>query len=94
MMVVWPRRALRHLIYLRKHIEKDSEQNGALVASRILKAVDLLQLHPGIGRIGRVVGTRELVVAETPYVIPYRVRGQRLELIAAFHGRQKWPRKL
>jgi toxin ParE1/3/4 len=32
-----------------------------------------------------------LVVAGTPYVIPYRVRGGKLELLAVFHGRQKWP---
>jgi toxin ParE1/3/4 len=94
MKVVWSRRALRHLVHIRQRIEKDSEHNAALVASRILKAVELLQSHPEIGRTGRVVGTRELVVPETPYVIPYRVRGQRLELIAVFHGRQKWPDKL
>jgi plasmid stabilization system protein ParE len=35
-----------------------------------------------------------LVVPQTPYVIPYRVRRERLELIAVFHGRQKWPLKL
>jgi len=94
MKVVWSRRALRHLVYIRQHIEKDSEQNAALVASRILKAVELLQNHPEIGRTGRVIGTRELVVPETPYVIPYRVRRGRLELVAVFHGRQKWPNKL
>ncbi len=94
MKVVWSRRALRHLVHLRQHIQKDSEQNAALVAARILKAVELLQRNPGMGRNGRVVGTRELVVPETPYVIPYRVRGPRLELIAVFHGRQKWPHKL
>ena len=94
MKVVWSRRALRHLVYLRQHIEKDSEQSAPLVPSRILKAVDLLQSHPEIGSTGRVVGTRELVAPETPSVIPYRVRGQRLELIAVFHGRQKWPHKL
>jgi len=94
MKVTWSRRALRHLVYLRRRIDKDSEQNAALVAGRILDAVELLQKHPEIGRPGRVVGTRELVVPETPYVIPYRVRGQRLELIAVFHGRQKWPHKL
>jgi plasmid stabilization system protein ParE len=27
-------------------------------------------------------------------VIPYRVRGDRLEVIAVFHGRQKWPKRL
>ena len=94
MKVVWSRRALRHLVYIRQRIEKDSEQSAVLVASRILKAVELLPSHPEIGRTGRVVGTRELFVPETPYVIPYRVRRQRLELIAVFHGRQKWPHKL
>lgn len=94
MKVIWSRRALRHLVYIRRHIQKDSEQNAALVASRILKAVELLENHPELGRPGRVVGTRELVVPETPYIIPYRVRPERLELIAIFHGRQKWPSKL
>ena len=94
MKVVWPRRAIRHLVHLREYIEKDSEQNAALVAKRILEAIDLLQTHPDMGRPGRVLGTRELVVAETPYIIPYRFRRERLELIAIFHGRQKWPAKL
>jgi toxin ParE1/3/4 len=94
MKAVWSRRAIRHLVYLREYIEKDSEQNAALVAKRILEAVDLLQTQPGMGRPGRVPGTRELVVPDTPYIIPYRVRRGRLELIAVFHGRQKWPAKL
>jgi toxin ParE1/3/4 len=94
MKVVWTRRAIRHLVQLRAHIEKDSERNAAMVAGRILKAVDLLQSHPAIGRPGRVPGMRELVVPDTPYIIPYRVRRERLELIAVFHGRQKWPPKL
>ena len=91
MKVVWSRRAIRHLVHLREYIARGSEQNVALIASRILKAVDLLQTHPEIGRSGRIVGTRELVVPDTPYIIPYRVRHNRLELIAVFHGRQKWP---
>jgi len=89
MKVVWSRRAIRHLVHLRNYIEKDSEQNAALVAERILQAVDLLQTQPEIGRPGRVLGTRELVVPGTSYIIPYRVRRKRLELIAVFHGRQK-----
>jgi plasmid stabilization system protein ParE len=56
--------------------------------------VCLLQTQPAMGRPGRVVGTRELVVQDTPFVLPYRVRRERLELIAVFHGRQKWPAKL
>ena len=72
MNVFWSRRAIGHLVSLRKYIAKDSEQNAAIVAGRILAAVDLL------------------VVPKTPYIIPYRIRRGRLELIAVFHGRQKW----
>jgi toxin ParE1/3/4 len=91
MKIVWSRRAIQHLVRLREHIAKDSEQNAALVAGRILDAVELLQTHPELGRPGRAVGTRELVVPQTPYIIPYRVRRDGLELIAVFHGRQEWP---
>ena len=94
MKVVWSRRAIRHLVSLRERIAKDAEQNAALVAKRILEAVDLLQAQPHMGRPGRVPGTRELVAPETPYVIPCRVRHDRLELLAVFHDRQKWPLKL
>jgi len=47
-----------------------------------------------MGRPGGILGTLELVVPDTPYVIPYRVRRERPELIAVFHRRQNWPAKL
>ena len=65
--IVWSRPAIRHLIALRSRIEKDSEQNAATVAQRILKAIDLLETQPQMGRPGRLPGTRELVVVDTPY---------------------------
>jgi addiction module RelE/StbE family toxin len=91
--IVWSRRASRHVKALRDYIAKDSPQSAAIVAARILKSVDLLTSHPEMGRPGRVLGTRELVVPGTPYIIPYRVRGESLELIAIFHGRLRWPKK-
>ena len=94
MKVVWSRKAVQHLVVLREYIAKDSEQSAALVATRILDAIELLQTQPEMGRPGRVVGTRELVIPDTPYIIPYRIRNERLELIAVFHGRQRWPKKI
>jgi len=44
-----------------------------------------------MGRPGRVDGTREFVVAGTPYIIPYRVRGETVELLAVMHGARRWP---
>jgi toxin ParE1/3/4 len=89
MKVVWSRRAVRHLTALR-----DSAQNAGLVVRRILHSVEILETQPAMGRPGRVAGTRELVVPNTPHPIPYRVRRERLELIAVFHGHQQWPTKL
>jgi len=59
----------------------------------LLAAVERLADLPSLGRPGRVAGTRELIVPGTPYVIPYRVRGGSLEVIAVFHGRQQWPKR-
>jgi addiction module RelE/StbE family toxin len=92
--VVWSPRAIRHLSALRAYIARDNPDAAADVALTILAAVERLAELPNLGRPGRLTGTRELVVSGTPYVIPYRVRPERLEIIAVFHGRQKWPSRL
>jgi len=93
MKVTWSKRAIRNAAAIHEYIAKDSEANAALVAGRLLRAVELLNTHPDVGRPGRVHGTRELVVPGTPWVIPYWIRHGRLQLIAVLHGRQKWPMK-
>lgn len=94
MKVIWSRRAIGNLIALRDYIAEDNPRSAAVVALRILDATQLLTTQPHIGRAGRITGTRELVIADTPYIIPYRVRSGTLELLAVFHGRQKWPGNL
>ena len=94
MRIVWSRRAVQHLAEIRSYTARDHPQAARGVAARILEGVDLLAGHPHIGRPGRVIGTRELVVSGTPYVIPYRVKEDRLELIAVCHGKQKGPERL
>ena len=91
MKLVWSRRAIRHLVKLRDYIAGDSPDAAADVATRILAAIRNLERFPNLGRPGRLSGTRELVVPNTPYIIPYRIRRGRIELIAVFHGRQRWP---
>ena len=94
MTVVWSPRAIGHLAALRDHIARENPGAAARTATTLLAAVDRLAELPNLGRPGRVSGTGELVVPGTRYVIPYRVRGERLEIIAVFHGRQRWPRRL
>ena len=61
------------------------------MAARILEATEALQRFPLIGRAGRVEGTRELVVAGTPYIIAYTVRRDRVVILAAVHSSRAWP---
>ena len=93
MIVVWSSRAIAHLADLRAYIARENPGAAGRVAMALLAAVERLAELPNLGRPGRVSGTRELVVPGTAYVIPYRLRGRRLEIIAVFHGRQRWPKR-
>ena len=44
-----------------------------------------------MGRPGRVPGTRELVIAQTPYVVPYLVQGAAIQILRVYHGARRWP---
>jgi toxin ParE1/3/4 len=46
---------------------------------------------PSLGHSGRVHGTRELVVAGTPYVLCYRVIGEQVHILRAWHAARQWP---
>jgi len=41
-----------------------------------------------------VAGTRELVIVGTPYIVPYRVENDAVQIITVLHGAQKWPDRL
>jgi toxin ParE1/3/4 len=92
--VKWLRAALANLDAEAEYIAEDNPAAAGRVVQRILRAVDLLKKNPAMGRTGRVAGTRELVVAGTPYILPYRVRGEALEILRVFHAARKWPEKL
>ena len=93
MRVRWLRRALRNLDEEAEYIARDNPQASARIVERIAASVDRLGKHPASGRIGRVPGTRELVITGTPYIIPYRVRGDTVEILRVFHAARKWPEK-
>ncbi len=94
MRVRWLRRALANLEAEAEYIARDKPAAASRMVAAIQRAVERLADYPASGRPGRVPGTRELVVPGTPYVIPYRVRGQSVEVLRVFHAARKWPSKL
>jgi toxin ParE1/3/4 len=89
--IKWLDQAVEDLKALRRYIARDNSSAAADVAQRIRDATKLLGDYPAAGRPGRVPGTRELVVAGTPYLLPYRVRAESVEILRVLHGAQKWP---
>ncbi|MBP7660485.1 MAG: type II toxin-antitoxin system RelE/ParE family toxin [Burkholderiaceae bacterium] len=85
MRVRWLRRALRNLDEEAAHIATDDPAAARLVVGRVLAAVAALEDQPALGRPGRVPGTRELVVPRTRYLVPYRARGDAIEILRVFH---------
>lgn len=91
MQVKWLRQALRNLDEEAAYIAQDSPQSAAGFVEHVLASAQMLAAHPQMGRPGRVPGTRELVVTRFPYILPYRVRGQAVEILRVFHTARKWP---
>ena len=84
MRVRWLRTALRNLDEEASFIAGDDPVTAHLVVERVLEAVAQVAEQPGLGRPGRVPGTRELVVSKTRYLVPYRVHGDTIEVLRVF----------
>ena len=89
--IAYPRRYARRLEDIYERIAADNPDAAARVIEQIRVAVERLQEFPAIGRPGRVAGTRELIVAGTPYIVPYRILGDAVQIITVHHSAQRWP---
>jgi toxin ParE1/3/4 len=92
MNVIWSPEAIQDLISLRAYIAEDSPTAARRIVLRILHDIEhLLPDNPHIGRAGRVPGTRELVIPQTPYIVPYRVQRDTIQILRVYHTARRWP---
>jgi toxin ParE1/3/4 len=93
-MVTWTDRARENLRDIVAYISRDSQAAADRVLDRIFAATAHLADHPQLGRAGRIDGTRELVIPRTRYIVPYRVHGGDVEILAVIHSSRSWPESL
>lgn len=90
-MLVWLQRAIQDRDAQLDYIAQDNPMAAVSQGDRIAEQVEILKQHPQMGRPGRKQGTRELVISRTPFIVVYRIKAKRIELLRLLHGAQQWP---
>ncbi|MGH9522136.1 MAG: type II toxin-antitoxin system RelE/ParE family toxin [Terriglobales bacterium] len=87
----WSRRARTRLQEIRSFAALDKPAAAERLAIRIVTVVEALREHPLLGRKGGEPGVRELVIGGTPYIVHYRLSGNRVKIETIWHGAQRRP---
>ena len=90
--IKWTEQAIRQLDQAHGYIAlTNSKGVAARMAMQIVTSVQQLAMFPMSGRSGRVPGTRELVIPNTPFIAAYAIDHGRIVILALYHGTQQWP---
>ena len=89
MRVIYTAAALDRLEAIRDHIARGNPAAAERVVERLIAAAESLAMFPQRGVAGRKPGTRRLVLPDLPYSLDYRVRGDTVEILAAWHAAQR-----
>jgi addiction module RelE/StbE family toxin len=84
MSIKWTKTALASVDEIAGFIAKDNPTRATSFVFELQVAVTKLQAHPGMGRPGRVPGTRELVLHKN-YIAIYRVHSDDVEILRLHH---------
>ena len=91
-MIVWTEQAIHQLDQAHDYIAlSNSQYIAARITMHIAVTVQQLARFPMSGRPGRVPGTRELVISNSPFVVAYSIQKERIAILAVYHGAQQWP---
>ena len=93
MKIEWHRLARLDLIEIVSYISNDNPDAALRMLDEIERQAELLRNMPEMGRPGRCHGTRDLVVAGTAYILPYRIDRDRIVILRVLHGAQRWPKR-
>ncbi|BDA63144.1 type II toxin-antitoxin system RelE/ParE family toxin [Shewanella xiamenensis] len=91
MQVRWLRKAAQNLEDAYDYLAKDNPKVAQAFVLDVYRLVNLLTTQPAMGRAGRVAGTRELVVQDYPFIIPYRVHQDEIHILRVFHTKLRLP---
>ena len=86
----WEAEAFRQFQDALTHIASQNVTAAEALAATTEKRLGSALRHPEIGRIGRVEGSRELIVHPN-YLVIYAVRETTIDVVRFLHTRQQYP---
>jgi toxin ParE1/3/4 len=93
MRAVWTRTAVLDLSHAREYIARENPDAARATALKVVDASERNIQFPEAGRVGRVRGTRELVLPGTQYLIVCRMKKNAIHFLRVLHGHQRWPKE-
>jgi addiction module RelE/StbE family toxin len=90
--IKWTEQASQQLDQAHDYITFSNNKAVATrVTMQIVTSVQQLAAFPMSGKAGRVVGTRELAISNTPFIAAYAIDKTDIIILAIYHGAQQWP---
>ena len=91
MQVKWLKWALRNLEQARNYVFQDNPTAAQELIIKIQNAANQLQNYPFMGKNGRVEGTKELIISNSPYILIYRIKEETVEVLRILHTSKFYP---
>ncbi len=93
MSLYWTREALSDRRSIYQYIEADNPSAALALDEQFSEMAARLIDYPGLGRSGRIPGTRELV-AHQNYMLIYDMAGDMVRVLRILHTAMQWPPEL
>jgi toxin ParE1/3/4 len=90
MKLLWTPESIEDRRAIYDYIEADNPLAAIDLDELIFEKSQVLTEHPKLGRIGRVSGTRELVV-HANYILIYTIAGKEIHILRVVHAARQWP---
>ena len=90
MTIKWTEEALHHLDRIHARYSLIDRRLAARMFRDIRQAVQRLGRFPASGRKGQIAGTLELVVANWPYLVVYRIAEDEVQILRVLHTATDW----
>lgn len=90
MRLVWTEPASLDRKDIREYIAQDNPAAALALDELISEKASRLIDHPGLGRPGRVTGTRELI-AHQNYILIYDITQDLVRVLRVLHAARQWP---